>query len=124
VRVYVPAQVADVRLLETEGHLPVDDRSVALAVTSWALAELGLDDPEDEMAEYAVLVAAAEQAVGGVPPAAVLVFDLPIVEVPSDGLRVHLERELPRRRLAAIHLAPGLEWYAGQELPDVLASLT
>lgn len=121
-RVYVPAAVADLRRLESEGRLPVEGQ-VTLAVTPWALAELDLVDPEDELAEHAVLDAAAGQLVAGAPPVAVLVFDLPVAEPASDGLRVHLDRELPRRRLVAVHLLPGLGWYAGHELPDVLAGL-
>jgi hypothetical protein len=128
VRLYVPAAVADLRRLETDGSLADDGRLVALAVTPWALAELGLDDAEDEEAEFAVLAAAAEQQVDGGPPAAVLVFDVPVgeppAEPPSEGLEVPLDRPLPRRRLAALHLPPDLRWYAGHELPDVLAALT
>jgi hypothetical protein len=128
VRLYVPAAVADLRRLETDGSLTDDGRLVALAVTPWALAELGLDDAEDEEAEFAVLAAAAEQRVDGGLPAAVLVFDVPVTEpspeLPPDGLEVRLDRTLPRRRLAAVHLPPDLRWYAGHELPDVLAGLT
>ena len=65
-RLYVPATVADLRRLEGEGTLPAQDAPVALAVTPWVLAELGLDDAEDEEAEHSVLVAAAEtQGAGG-----------------------------------------------------------
>jgi hypothetical protein len=124
VRLYVAAAVADLRRLETDGSLADDGRLVALAVTPWALAELGLDDAEDEEAEFAVLAAAAEQLVDGGPPAAVLVFDVPLTEPPSEGLAVRPDRALPRRRLAAVHLPPDLRWYAGHELPDVLATLT
>lgn len=123
-RLYVPAAVADLRRLEAEGGLPDDGRLVALAVTPWALTELGLDDAEDEEAEFAVLAAAAEQQLDGSAPAAVLVFDVPVAELASDGLAVRLDRDLPRRRLAAVHLLPDLHWYAGHELPDVVAALT
>ncbi len=127
-RLYLPAAVADLRRLETDGTLADDGRLVALAVTPWALAELGLDDAEDEEAEFAVLAAAAEQPVDGGPPAAVLVFDVPVTEpsseLPSETLEVRLDGALPRRRLAAVHLPPDLRWYAGHELPDVLAALT
>ena len=122
-RLYVPAGVGDLRRLEDDGRLPDDGRLVALAVTPWALTELGADDAEDETAEYAVLSTAADQLVDGQPAAAVLVFDLPVAELPSDGLEVHLGRDLPRRRLAAVHLPPELDWYAGHELPDVIEAL-
>ena len=123
-RLYVPATVADLRRLEGEGTLPAQDAPVAMAVTPWVLAELGIDDAEDEEAEYSVLVAAAETQVAGGAPAAVLAFELPVSELASDGIVVSLDRDLPRRRLAAIHLLPDLRWYAGHELPDVVAALT
>lgn len=119
-RLYVPATSASLRRLEEDGVLHPAGL-VACAVTPWVLSELGLDDPEDEQAEHAVLSAASAVEVEGTAPAAVLVFDLPGADLPSDGLRVSLERDLPRRRLAAVHVCPGLEWYAAQELPDVVA---
>ena len=123
-RLYVPVGAAGLRRLETEGRLSDDDRLVAMAVTRWALQELGLTEPEDEEAEYAVLSAAAEHEVDGAPAAAVLVFDVPAADLPSEGLEVRVGRDLQRRRLAAVHLPPDLRWYAAQELPDVVARLT
>lgn len=122
-RLYVPAAAEDLRRLEDEGRLTDVGRLPALAVTPWALQELGVDDAEDEEAEYAVLAAAAQETVGDASPVAVLVFDLPGVDLPSDGLHVTVGPDLPRRRLAAVHPLPDLEWYAGHELPDVVAAL-
>lgn len=128
-RVYVPAGGDDLRRLEQGGRLADDGSVVTLAVTPWAQAELGVDDPEDEEAEHAVLTAAAAEVSHGDVTLAVLVFDLPDVD-PSiaagqaDGLRVTLGRDLARRRLVAVHLLPDLDWYAGHELPDVVAGLT
>jgi hypothetical protein len=123
VRVYVPASVDDLRRLEDEGRLIDDGRLVALAVTPWALTELDVDSAEDEVVEFAVLSAAAEVVVDGASPEAVLVFDLPVGDLPADGLEVGLDRDLPRRRLVAVHLPPGLDWYAGHELPQVIETL-
>lgn len=121
-RVYVPAAVGDLRRLESDGHLPDEEPLTAYAVTPWVVAELGVGEAEDETAEHAVLSAAAEAVVDGEPPAAVLVFELPVDELPSDGVEVTLGRDLPRRRLVAVHLPPDLDWYAGHELPDVIAA--
>lgn len=123
-RVYVPASPDDLRRLHEDGRLPAAADRVAFAVTAWAVAELGATGPEDEEAEFAVLSAAAEESVAGSRCAAVLVLDVPGADLPTDGFRVSLPHEVPRRRLAAIHLPPGLEWYAAQELPDVVGSLT
>jgi hypothetical protein len=124
VRLYVPATAADLRRLEEEGRLADDGHLVAAAVTPWVLTELDTDDAEDEGAEYAVLAAAAELPLEHGAAVAVLVFDLPGTLPSGDGLMVRPGRDLPRRRLAAVHLLPGLDWYAGHELPDLVASLT
>jgi hypothetical protein len=121
-RLYVPAGGDDLRRLERDGRL--DGGGVrALAVTPWAQAELAVDDAEDEEAEYAVLAAAAEEQPDAPAPVAVLVFDLPGADLPSDGLRVTVDHDLVRRRLVAVHVLPDLDWYAGHELPDVVAAL-
>jgi hypothetical protein len=124
VRIYVPAAATDLRRLEDEGRLGLGDRLPALAVTPWAVSELDVAEAEDEEAEFAVLGAAGRHEVDGAPPVAVLVFDVQANDVPSEGLQLRLEGELPRRRLVAVHVLPDLAWYAGHELPDVLATMT
>jgi hypothetical protein len=124
VRLYVPATAADLKRLEEEGRLVDDGHLVATAVTPWALTELDTEDVEDEEAEYAVLTAAAEHPLEHGVAVAVLVFDLPGTDLPAEGLMVRPGRDLPRQRLAAVHLLPDLDWYAGHELPDVVALLT
>ena len=123
-RVYVPASVDDLRRLHETGRLDTDPGRTALAVTPWVLRELGVDDPEDEEAEFAVLQAAADEQVDGSPCAAVLVLEVGSADAAPEGMRVRLGHDLTRRRLAAVHLPPELGWYAAQELPDVLAALT
>ena len=103
-RVYLPAGPAMLRELAEDGRLSADPHRPAYAVTPAVCADLGVG-PEDEEGEYAVLSAAALDAVdlvGEVPRRVVLV-----VEAKGDvldGAAVSLPHEVPLSRVRAIHV--------------------
>jgi hypothetical protein len=92
------------RELEENGRLPADPARPAYAVTPAVCTELGVG-PEDEEGEYAVLTAAALDAldlVGEVPRRVVLVVEAKADVL--DGAVVSLPHELPLSRVQAIHV--------------------
>jgi hypothetical protein len=127
VRVYVPLAWSDLRALQ-DGPVRVEQ---AHAVTADVRRELGTDD--DEELEYAVLGAAAADAVGLVTPEhprrLVVVADLPAE--PLELSAVALQGELALKDLLAIHADPpgrrtgdaedqDLGWYGVQEIDQLL----
>ena len=146
-RVYLPAGPALLRELEESGRLAADPDRTAYAVTAEVCAELGVG-PEDEEGEYAVLAAAALEAValtGEVARRVVLVVEARAT--PVEGALVSLPHEVPRSRVQAVQVddaaaepvvraaregddaaAAALEdhdlgWFATQELGSVLELL-
>jgi hypothetical protein len=147
VRVYLPAGPALLRELEESGRLAADPDRTAYAVTDEVCAELGVG-PEDEEGEYAVLAAAALDAVpltGEVARRVVLVVEARAV--PVEGALVSLPHEVPLSRVQAIQVDDDaaepvvraahegddsalealadhdLGWFATQELGEVLGLL-
>ncbi len=103
-RVYLPAGPELLRELEESGRLAADPHRTGYAVTPEVCAELGVGQ-EDEEAEYAVLAAAALDAValvGEVPRRVVLVVETSAVA--REGARVGLPHELALAQVEAVQV--------------------
>ena len=131
-RVWVPATTSLLSTWFVARQVPAGHGH---AVTA-ALRE-GWPDGDDEEWEYAVLMAAADDAAGLLHAPGrrvVVVLDAGAV-AELDGTAARFDEPVPWRRLAAVHadprgtevaagvpgaLAPQLCWFAVQEVPDLL----
>ncbi|HEY6934571.1 MAG TPA: hypothetical protein VI452_14320 [Marmoricola sp.] len=133
-RVWLPAIVDDLRQWWTDREVP----PVAGHAVTRAVQESWPEAAEEEW-EYAVLLAAADDAAAMLPapgPRVVVVVEADGVE-PGEGSAVRLTAPVPWRRLAAV-LAdppgtqvpanapadelPDLGWYAVQEVPALVGA--
>ena len=104
VRVYLPAGPELLRELAETGRLAADPHRTGYAVTPDVCAELGVGQ-EDEEAEYAVLAAAALDAVplvGQVPRRVVLVVET--AALARDGALVGVPHEVPLAQVEALQV--------------------
>lgn len=133
-RVWLPATVDDLRQWWTDREVP----PVAGHAVTRAVQESWPEAAEEEW-EYAVLLAAADDAAAMLPapgPRVVVVVEADGVE-PGEGSAVRLTAPVPWRRVAAV-LAdppgtqvpanapadelPDLGWYAVQEVPALVGA--
>lgn len=118
-RVYVPAMLADLRLLEAGDAFGVQ---TAYAATRALAAEY--PDADEEELEFAAMMAAAEDCPGDT--AIVVAADVEADDASTPGMVV-LGANLVLDRVASFHVGPpdadDLAWYATQELSDLIDEL-